>query len=117
MCKIKRISAVFIAIVMASLLLCTTGCKKSSGQGDLSGKDDIATESTEKPDDVTVKAGGVINISVGPYDSFNPLKTSNEDIRVYTGLIYEDLVNINAVMEPVPNIFENWVSSEDFKIW
>ena len=117
MCKIKRISAVLIAVVMVALLLCTAGCKKSSVQGDASGKDDTGAESTEKPEDVTVKAGGVINLSVGPYDSFNPLKTSNEDVRVYTGLIYEDLVNINAVMEPVPNIIESWVNSEDFKIW
>lgn len=119
----SRIRRVFVLLIAALLLL--TGC---SGKTEPPSPEDSARPSaTARPSGSVsrptgsvkdgIKDGGTVNLSVGPYDTLNPLTTNNEDIRVYMGLVCEPLVRIDTLMRPVPALFTSWICSVDFSAW
>ena len=111
--------------LLLALILLLGGC---AGVSDTSSPEDSARPSGSTgpsaptpPSASTVKDGiadgGTIRLSVGAYDTLNPLTTNNEDVRLYMGLICESLVRIDALMQPVPALFQSWISSADFLVW
>ena len=114
-----RIKKMLVTAVTVAMMLSFAGCSGMSGSAELPDDTEAPSAFAEAEDEniTTVADGGTVDISVGPYDTLNPLTTSNEDIRIYTGLIYENLVRIDEVLEPQPALFASWEHSEDYKVW
>lgn len=61
--------------------------------------------------------GGVLNVAVSGIDTVNPLLTQNEDLRIYLGLVCEPLIQLDEMMNPVPNILTSWLSNTSYTLW
>ncbi len=110
----KRLLFLFIATVMMFSL---AGCNSAGEASERVPATESPDTNIKEPFENHITAGGTVNISVGPYDTLNPLITNNEDIRVYMGLIYENLVRIDEQQRPQPALFDSWYCNEACTVW
>ena len=114
--NVKRIAAALIALVM--LVLC--GCSGGSGEipDDTSAPTGASANPSATPAPSQPKYGGTLKLSIGPYDTINPLRTSNEDLRLYLcSLVCEPLVDIGSDMQILPHILTSWTFDETYTVW
>ncbi|MBO7658622.1 MAG: ABC transporter substrate-binding protein [Clostridia bacterium] len=112
--------AAAVAVLLAVVMLFSCA-KTPSGERPDDTFDPVAT-STPGADEPAAEErlpveGGVLKLSVGPFDTINPLLTNNEDIRVYAGFVCEMLVVPDSFMEPTGNVLREWVHNEEFTVW
>lgn len=112
-----------IVLIVLAAVICLGAC---SGQGggqyeipdDTSqpGPSETASQSpaseTEKP-----LKGGTLRLSVGPFDTVNPLLTNNADVVTFSWLLCEPLVKLSPTMEPLPCVFSEWTHNKDLTVW
>ncbi len=115
-CKGVRLVAVLLAL--AILFLCGCGGEIGENPDDTSMPDGSTGPAPASPTPAVPKNGGTLKLSVGPYDTVNPLRTSNEDVRLYMcAFVCENLVDIDADMMPSPHVFTSWSCDDTSRIW
>lgn len=115
-----------MVVLSAALLLLLGGCVASpeEPQGNSARPQSSAGPATQTPSlpytgagKEEVPDGGTVSLSVGPFNSLNPLLSDSEDIRIYMGLVCEPLVRIDALMQPVPALFRSWICNPEYSAW
>lgn len=111
-----------IALVVFAAVVCLCGCAGQGGPGEI--PDDTArpgpvetaspvpSSEREKP-----VSGGTLKLSVGPFDTVNPLLTNNADIVTFSGFVCEPLIRLSQTMEPLPSVFTEWMHNADMTVW
>jgi peptide/nickel transport system substrate-binding protein len=67
---------------------------------------------------IGTRGGELIRAMFSEPRSFNPITSSDRDIREITGLMYEGLVRINAItLAPEPGLAQTWTVSSDGLSW
>lgn len=113
---LKKVAAFTLALVMLALCGCAAGDVENPD--DTSSPKGTALPAPASPTPAIPKDGGVLRLSLGPYDSINPLITGNEDIRMYMStLVCETFVYIDENMVPKPGIFKSWTVDDSLTIW
>lgn len=112
----KRIAAAVIAVMLLAVFGCSADVTEKPD--DTSMPNSTKGQETPSPAPEVPKSGGTLKLSVGPYDIIDPLRTSNEDVRLFMcTFVCENLIDIDSNMLPVPRILTSWVCDETYKVW
>jgi len=119
--KKRHIVKTVAAAVIASAIAVLCGCA-IPGSGEI--PDDVSTPratkgvTSETPKPENPVPGGTLKLSIGPYDTVNPLRTSNEDLRLFLcAFVCENLVDIGPDMQIRPGVITSWSVDDTYRVW
>ena len=113
---VKTVAAAVIASAIVVLCGCAFRGTGGTGDGTSSPGGKATPAASQVPQDPV--QGGTLRLSIGPYDTINPLRTSCEDLRLFVcAFVCENLVDIGTDMQIVPRILASWSFDESCKVW
>ena len=111
-------------LIILAAVVCLCACTGQSGRtneipDDTSRPGQAEPAATPKPSAGPEKPviGGTLKLSVGPFDTINPLLTNNADIVTFSEFVCEPFIKLSRTMEPLPCIFTEWVHNDEMTVW